>query len=733
MSRFFLITLLSFSSFIVEAINVDVSVSNSTATPGDDIYYRIVISNTDGITRSNVELRVVSPGEATFIDPLPLETSGCVGSCDSLETSLWQLGDMVDGDSKVIIIPLNTSSSASDATSYSLIASVTYTGIGSAVTDTGNSSIDSSPSADLHLMAKKQLVSANEIVEYEISYGNIGSTGITTPQISVSIPSGTTFISASDNGSLVGSNIIWNLSSALNVGEADKRFFKVQVDASASNGTIYDLQAEVNNGAGALRTSQESIVVRNNVDLSLTATVLGDISQPNKNTFYRYVVANNGAVDIAGVTLNNLTAERTTHIDALPLETSGCVGACDSTEWALWNLGTIRAGESKVITVPVVRSTPIDGEALESHVIVTDSSGAYTLGMRPTVIAKNVTSPQIVVSSDRSLSKSGAIQNFTVSVGNPTGSTLSNGLVVIEIPSGYSFVSASGNNEVKDGKIFWPIGSLAANQWLDETIALQIDVGLVDGSVLFLEARLEDDSQLSLLALASLATTINSQSSMILRTSTSYTSPVTEGDVVNLRIDATNESGVQIAGVSIYSMTPSNTTASNSGVTSGCVESCNSAEWAYWDLGAIDASNLETRTFVQTLSSGNEAPESGSLLLSNTYLTHISSPILDQTIVNAMGVGIQFTVDPNHDSDSDGIPDWWEIRWGYSRLDSSDASTDDDVDGSNNLEEYQESTDPTNQDTDGDGILDGPDSDPLNDNPPIANAGADTSARELLT
>jgi len=407
------------------------------------------------------------------------------------------------------------------------------------------------------------------------------------------------------------------------------------------------------------------------------------------------------------------------------------VGSCDWAEWALWDLGTIKAGESKVIVVPVNRFSPLAGEALESHLIVTDLSGAYTLGMRPTVIASDITNPQIVVSSDRSLSKAGETQNFTISVGNPTGSAMQNGLLIVEIPTGYSFVNASGTNEVKGGKIFWPIGNLAANQWLDETVTLQIDAGLVDGSVLFLEARLEDDSQLSLIARASMATTINSQSSMVLQTTTSYTSPVGEGDIVELTIDATNESGVQIAGVGIYSMTPSNTTASNSGITSGCVGSCDSAEWAYWDLGAINAANSEMRTFVQTLLSAGAAPENGSLLISNTYLTHISSPTLDQTLVNVVGVGTEFSVDVNHDSDSDGIPDWWEIRWGYDRLDVSDGSTDDDGDGADNLEEYQETTDPTDQDTDNDGIFDGPDDDPLNDNLPIADAGTDQTAREI--
>ncbi len=46
------------------------------------------------------------------------------------------------------------------------------------------------------------------------------------------------------------------------------------------------------------------------------------------------------------------------------------------------------------------------------------------------------------------------------------------------------------------------------------------------------------------------------------------------------------------------------------------------------------------------------------------------------------------------DSDSDGLPDWWEVWRGLSRFNSTDALLDSDVDGFTNHEEYQAGTDP---------------------------------------
>ena len=59
------------------------------------------------------------------------------------------------------------------------------------------------------------------------------------------------------------------------------------------------------------------------------------------------------------------------------------------------------------------------------------------------------------------------------------------------------------------------------------------------------------------------------------------------------------------------------------------------------------------------------------------------------------------------DSDGDGMPDWYEIRFGLNPNDGTDAALDKDSDGLSNLAEFQKGTLPNNPDTDGDGVKDG--------------------------
>ena len=70
------------------------------------------------------------------------------------------------------------------------------------------------------------------------------------------------------------------------------------------------------------------------------------------------------------------------------------------------------------------------------------------------------------------------------------------------------------------------------------------------------------------------------------------------------------------------------------------------------------------------------------------------------------------------DADNDGIPLWWETAFQQDPDDPADAAFDPDLDGRTNLQEFQDKTQPFDDDTDDDGLNDGEEAsamtDPLN-------------------
>ncbi|MFA7345615.1 MAG: binary toxin-like calcium binding domain-containing protein, partial [Terrimicrobiaceae bacterium] len=73
------------------------------------------------------------------------------------------------------------------------------------------------------------------------------------------------------------------------------------------------------------------------------------------------------------------------------------------------------------------------------------------------------------------------------------------------------------------------------------------------------------------------------------------------------------------------------------------------------------------------------------------------------------------------DTDNDGLPDWWEMKW-FSALNAADQP--DDNDGLTTAEEFALGADPTKADTDGDGLTDGQEK-LLGTNPTNSNTDGD--------
>ncbi|MEK7952869.1 Calx-beta domain-containing protein [Luteolibacter soli] len=72
---------------------------------------------------------------------------------------------------------------------------------------------------------------------------------------------------------------------------------------------------------------------------------------------------------------------------------------------------------------------------------------------------------------------------------------------------------------------------------------------------------------------------------------------------------------------------------------------------------------------------------------------------LDQTLrASALRVDLEINA-ANPDGDGDGIPDWWEDKYGLDKQDSTDALTDANGNGRNNLAEYLAGTDPNHNST----------------------------------
>ncbi|GAB2706636.1 hypothetical protein GCM10027170_40110 [Aliiglaciecola aliphaticivorans] len=569
----------------------------------------------------------------------------------------------------------------------------------------------------LSITSNKQVVASGEEHRYELSYGNVSGSAVQNLELDVDLPDGVTFVSASDGGSYVNGQVSWDINT-LNNEDSGKRYYTVKTPADKSDGSVLVSEANLHIGGPSIVRASESIVIKSDVNLELSVTANGDFLPNSTSLIYRYVIANKGDVSLTDVNLNimnSVGAEFNTN-QTLPKMT-GCSTYCNAGEWATLAIGQLDAGESRALLVYVYNDSPLKGAPWISHALLTESSGSYYVGTKPTVVYGGATdlNPTLAIEADKFKLQIGEEQTFKMTLGNVTGSALSNAVMSMEVPQGYKYVSATGLKVTKGRMIYWPIGNLDNQRWLDESVVLRLATGSEPGDILNLDVQLRNGDDESYVAKASISTVVQDLSGLDLDIESSYVSPLAPSTSMNLDFETTNEGDLQLADINLNVMVPQYTTAPelSAGVTSCSSNSCEFGEWATWDLGNLDPLSSSLNTISPVIySSSYYAPLDGTILTSYIYLSQGSLPKSDIVFSRSWGVGSEFVVNQTHDSDGDLIPDWWEMHFDLDRLLLADAVLDADLDGLTNLQEYQANTNPNNMDTDNDGYLDGEDAYP---------------------
>ncbi|NHN37610.1 hypothetical protein G8764_09925 [Pseudomaricurvus alcaniphilus] len=683
--------------------------SDTSSASGDFLYYRYVLANHSSVDMADVSLRTMVAHHTRFYYTYSLPTAGGCGSsyCDpGVDWSEHSYGLLPAGESRVVIVPVDRNSAVDGEVLTSRAVAYDATDSFRLGAQT-SANYDSTASLELSLAADTQVAATGAEVLYELSFGNISNSAYQNLVLEYDLPAGATLVNASNGGTLSGGVVSWDLGT-LNTGAANKRYVRVSLPGGAADGDVIVAHSRLHSGAARLIQASESVVVRNDVDLGLDVSLVNDQTYDDSGyILYRYVLTNRGSVDLADVTLRTMVAHHTSFYYTYALPVAGGCGSsyCNSgVEWSLHSIDQLRAGESRVVTIPVSKeSSAVDGEVLTSQAVAYDSGGAYWLGSKSTALYADDPTPQVAMTARRFVLADNATQEVDIWAGNPQSSVVSNAYYVLNIPDGYSVQTVSNNGVAYTVAgspiVVWPLGNIPAGQWLHESVTLVSDAGLGAAEVLVLRGSLHRGADpTNALARSQLPTVIGAEV-IDLDTAETNTAGAREWDLL-----AENISSPEVADTTLYFWVPSYTYALESGTGAVCSGStCNPDEWGYWDIGNFDAGAAEA--FNLPLTDSN--PPNGLLLVGQAQLNWSSTPRKPISLQRVWGAGSEYQVDQNHDSDGDGAPDWWEIANGFDFLDGTDGALDADNDDLSNTGEYFAGTLPYVADTDADGITDG--------------------------
>ena len=345
--------------------------------PGERISYTITATNAGDADLAGGEVRALLPGYVYHFDADHFGAkcigTGSINICHAGETLQWGLGELKAGQSRSFSFSVRVHTEAPEDAQLSSVANA----YGDGVSASASIDIVVDPNRVLTLGMSGNLapVAPGQRLVYTLTYANGSDASQSGVQLRVPVPEGTRAVSASGGGVVSGDEVLWELG-ALEPHESGRRTLTAQVDLAASTGQVIVGQAEIASEGEAGNVARSTAVTAVQVDAPLTLTMEAtpDPVRPDGRVSYTITATNVSDAGLDGAFVYALLPGYVYHFDADHFGAkcigTGSINICHAGEVLGWNLGELKAGQSRSFSysVQVLRSRDVPEGALLSAV-----------------------------------------------------------------------------------------------------------------------------------------------------------------------------------------------------------------------------------------------------------------------------------------------------------------------------------------------------------------------------
>ena len=604
-------------------LNLGVESGPLPAVPGEQLHVEVVASNTDASDELLVSLELVLPtGIAPFDRDLitgPWLSTTCsqIGTnstCEAGETIFWQINTLSGGQSAMGTLPPLVDPGFGPG-SMTFVATLLQNGSPLIII---NDVIDvvATQDLDVTIEAGQSPVASGDDYTYTLHYGN-RSTTTSAPNASLelTVPSGTSFVSASDGGTLGAGAVTWALGT-LAPGEGGEVRATMNV-AGPPNGTLLFTRATLTDTSP---TPQETEAVSlTEVDsspaLQLGLEVGADPAEPGEQLTVELIATNVDPLDLDTTTMRMRLPEgiepfQRSQLTGLWLSSScaqlGSNSTCESGEAIFWGLTTVDAGQSRVGTLPPIVASVPDGTLIEFRANASAEADERSTANAAVVVADGRIL-SVSVDEDRDPVAAGSDYDYVLHYGNrSTTATAPSATLELELPWDTTFVDASDGGVLVGDTIQWSLGSLAPGDEGERRATLQVDGGPVDGALLRARAALSDASTPTREARTRTLTEVDSVGQFQLSIEATP-DPADTGEQLAVEVTLSNRSAAALSSTAYRMRVPEGiepfqrSQLTGPWVSSSCAQlgsnsTCESGEKIVWNPVTLDAGQSSTGT-----------------------------------------------------------------------------------------------------------------------------------------
>ena len=650
---------------VYASLHLEMIATPNPVRPGEQLRYLITVSNQNSNTQlDNVRVEFPVPqGIGFFTSASQPDASGCGNSfCQVSETAAWNLGSLAGGENRLIIVDASVGGGVASGTLISANANGTHSTLITPVTAETTIAVSSAPSVRIEMAATPNPVVPGGEIEFVIDVGNRSNATVSDVEVRARIPVGTTLISSSVGGieDVNTGEMVWNTGS-LPSGDRNQHRFIVQTNVNLDDGDIISGLATLRHdgAAGVAGEAETTTMIQNQPQLQLSIIAGPDSVRPGEQLRFFMTVSN----ITANTQLDNVTVELPVPVNtgfftsASQPNATGCGNSfCQVSETAVWNLGSLAAGESRLVVVDAsVGGGAENGALITANATARSTDFATPAAAEATVVVANDPPVRIEMSATPSPVVPGDEIEFVIDVGNRSNATVSGVEVRARIPVGTTLISSSvgGIEDVNTGEMVWNTGSLPSGDRNQHRFIVQTNVNLDDGDIISGLATLRHDGAAGVAGEAETTTMIQNQPQLQLSIIAGPDS-VRPGEQLRFFMTVSNiTANTQLDNVTVELPVPVNTgffTSASQPNATGCGNSfCQVSETAVWNLGSLAAG--ESRLVVVDASVGGGA-ENGALITANATArsTDFATPVAAEATVvvaNDPPVRIEMSATPS--------------------------------------------------------------------------------------
>lgn len=313
--------------------------------------------------------------------------------------------------------------------------------------------------AGVSVSASPDPVTAGTDLTYTITVSNAGTSDATGVQLTDPIPTGTTFASASDGGTLSSGTVTWSIGT-IAAGGSVTRTLVVHVGSDRTSALTDTANVTTTstdpNGANDSATANTAVV--SSADPSIAKSDSPDPVGAGENLTYTMDVANGGPSDATGVVVTDVLPTGVAYVSSTTSQGS-CSQAAGTVTCALSGLAAAGAASVTIVVSPgtagaLSNTASVSSPTSDPLIANNSSTQGTTVEPRADLSIMKSSSPNPV--------EAGADLTYTIVVSNAGPSSATSVAVDDPLPTGTDFVSADQGGVLSGGIVNWSLGTVAS-------------------------------------------------------------------------------------------------------------------------------------------------------------------------------------------------------------------------------------------------------------------------------